>query len=216
MLLKSFGDSFVFGTDLDDANDGATQLLIQPSQKTWSARIAQHLGYDYECFAWAGLGNLQIAERVLSQVKCQPCLFLISWSWVDRYDHMPDSQNIWKTIQPTNTDAPAQYYYKNFHNQYTDKLRTLTYIKACMDTVNQHGHQLIMTYMDGLIFETEWHTSPAIVQLQDSIRPHMFTFGGKTFLQWAKDKNFSINTRLHPGEDAHQDAFELLLDQGLL
>ena len=216
MQLKSFGDSFIFGTDLDDANDGSTQLLIQPSQKTWPARLAQHLGYDYECHAWPGLGHLQIAERVLNHLECDPALFVISWSWIDRFDHRPDGLDLWNTIRPTCEDSHARYYYKHFHSQYTDKLNTLIYIKTCQDLLKQHGHSMIMTYMDDLIFETEWHNSAAITQLQNSIRTHMTAFAGTTFLTWAQDQNFAINEHLHPGEDAHAAATQLLISQGLL
>lgn len=216
MRLKSFGCSFIFGTDLDDANDGGTQLLIQPSQKTWPARLAQHLGYDYECHAWAGIGNLQILEQVLNQINSEPSLFVISWTWIDRFDYRPQGQESWNTIRPTSDTAQAEYYYRHFHSQYTDKLNTLIYIKTCQDLLQAHGHRMIMTYMDDLIFETEWHHSPAIAELQNNIRSNMTAFAGKTFLEWARDQGFVINERLHPGEDAHAAGARLLIDQGLL
>jgi len=215
MKLKSFGCSFVFGTDLADANDGATQLLIQPSNSTWPARVAQHLGYDYECFAWAGLGNLQILERVLSQANTEPALFVVNWTWIDRFDHVQDDHS-WTTIRPTCTTAQAEYYYRHFHSQYQDKLTTLINIKLAIDTLQQHGHQIIMSYMDDLIFETQWHVSPAVLELQDYIRPFMTTFEGKTFLQWSRDHGYCINERMHPLEDAHATAADYLINHGLL
>jgi len=139
MKLKSFGCSFVFGTDLADANDGATQLLIQPSNHTWPALVAQHLGHDYECFAWAGLGNLQILERVLSQANTEPAVFVVNWSWIDRFDYVQAHDNLWSTIRPTCTTAQAEYYYRHFHSQYQDKLTTLIMIKLAIDTLQQHG-----------------------------------------------------------------------------
>lgn len=216
MRLKSFGCSFVFGTDLADANDGGTQLLIQPSNHTWPALLAQHLGLDYECHAWAALGNLQILERVLSQVRTDPAVFLINWTWIDRYDYVQDQDNAWATIRPTCDHEQAQYYYRHFHNQYRDKLTTLINIKLAIDTLQQHGHRIIMSYMDDLIFETEWHSSPAVTELQDYVRPYMTTFEGKTFLEWSRDQGFYINERLHPLEPAHAAAASYLIDQGLL
>jgi hypothetical protein len=215
MKLKSFGCSFVFGTDLADANDGATQLLIQPSNNTWPAHIAQHLGYDYECFAWAGLGNLQILERVLSQANTEPSVFVVNWTWIDRFDHVQDD-NSWSTIRPTCTTPQAEHYYRHFHSQYRDKLTTLINIKLAIDTLQQHGHQIIMSYMDDLIFETEWHVSPAVLELQDYVRPYMTTFEGKTFLEWSRDREYYINERMHPLEDAHKAAADYLINHGLL
>jgi len=216
MKLKSFGCSFVFGTDLADANDGGTQLLIQPSNHTWPARIAQHLGLDYECFAWAGLGNLQILERVLSQASTEPAVFVVNWSWIDRFDYVQSHDNSWTTIRPTCTSEQAKYYYRNFHSQYRDKLTTLIMIKQAIDTLQQHGHRIVMTYMDDLIFETQWHVSSAVLELQDYIRPHMTTFEGKTFLQWSQHRGFYVNNRMHPLEEAHAAAAQQLIDQGLV
>jgi len=216
MKLKSFGCSFVFGTDLADANNGATQLLIQPSNNTWPAHIAQHLCYDYECFAWGGLGNLQILERVLSQVNTEPTLFVVNWTWIDRFDYVQSHNNCWNTIRPTCTSGQAEYYYRHFHSQYRDKLTTLIMIKLAIDTLQQHGHQIIMTYMDDLIFETEWHVSPAVVELQDYIRPYMTTFEGQNFLDWSRKKGYAISETWHPLEPAHAAAADYLINQGLL
>jgi hypothetical protein len=189
--------------------------LIQPSNHTWPALVAQHLGHDYECFAWAGLGNLQILERVLSQANTEPAVFVVNWTWIDRFDHVQDDHS-WTTIRPTCTTAQAEYYYRHFHSQYQDKLTTLIMIKLAIDTLQQHGHQIIMSYMDDLIFETEWHISPAVLQLQDHVRPYMTTFEGKTFLQWCQHHGYRINERMHPLEEAHAAAADYLINQGLL
>lgn len=216
MKLKSFGCSFIFGTDLPDANDGSTQLEITASQRTWPARLAQHLELDYECYAFAGLGNLQIMSRILDQVDLEPSLFVVSWTWIDRFDYVNDAQQKWHTIRPTCEDSAAEFYYRNLHSQYTDKLRSLSAIKLAMDAIKQHGHDLIMTYMDDLIFETQWHTSSSVRYLQHAVQPCMTTFDGQTFLQWARHNKYAINDSLHPGEDAHADAARLLIRQGLL
>ena len=76
MKLKSFGCSFIYGTELADATciPGATI----PSNTSYAAHLAKHLKCQYECYARPGAGNLQIAERVLSQaVNSEPTLFLI-------------------------------------------------------------------------------------------------------------------------------------------
>lgn len=216
MILKSFGDSFIFGTDLPDANDGSDSWLIKPSQKTWPACLAQHLNCDYECFAFPGIGNLQILEKVLSQAHSDPAVFVVSWTWIDRFDYKTQYQREWKTIRPTSNSSESEYYYKNLHSQFTDKLHTLIKIKLAIDTLKQHGHKIIMTYMDDLIFETKWHTNDVILNLQKSVKPYMTTFDGLTFVQWAQNNSYEINKTLHPMEDAHRDAAKLLISQGLL
>jgi hypothetical protein len=220
MMLKSFGCSFIFGTDLSD--DGADGSWATPSQLTWPALLSQHLKYDYRSYAWPGSGNLQILEKLLSQSAVdQSSFYVVGWTWIDRFDYVtpipphPYSPNkvgldYWNTLVPTACSSDAEVYYKNLHSQYQDKLTTLTYIKTAIDIFKQKNISFIMTYMDELIFETEWHTTPAVVDLQDYIRPYMTTFDGKNFLEFSKEKGFPISETLHPLETAHQAAFELI------
>jgi len=216
MKFKSFGCSFIFGTDLPDSDDGSHNLFINPSQLTWPAILAQTWNFDYECYAYAGMGNLQILEKVLSQATCDPAVFVISWTWMDRFDYKDQSHKDWKTIRPTSNTDYSEFYYRNLHSQYTDKFRTLSCIKLAVDILQEHNHKFIMTYMDDLIFEKKWHSSPTIDLLQESVEPYMTTFEGQTFLQWAKKNQYKINERMHPDQDAHAAAAELIINQGLL
>ena len=68
-----------------------------------------------------------------------------------------------------------------------------------------------MTYMDELIFETKWHTSPAVTNIQNYIRQWMGDFQGTTFLDWSRNNNFPISEKLHPLEPAHKAAAKLIL-----
>ena len=228
MILKSFGCSFIFGSDLSDIPDisnldftNVNRLYATGSELTWPALLANEYGYQYQCHAKPGSGNLQIAERVLNQtVDEQSTLYVINWSWIDRADYIvndsPWPGTKWDTLRPGNDSLPAKLYYKYLHNQYHDKLTTLINIKLIIDTLKQKGHPFIMTYMDELIFETEWHVTPAIVDLQNYISPYMTHFDNQTFLNWAKQKGFPISETLHPLEHAHQAAFELIRSYNLV
>ena len=66
MKLKSFGCSFIWGSDLPD--DGRNLPRATASRLTWPALLAQDLEYEYECHARPGAGNLQITERLLNQI----------------------------------------------------------------------------------------------------------------------------------------------------
>lgn len=208
MNLKSFGCSYVFGTDLPDiVND----LSHTPSQLSWPALVAQQNNLGYECYARAGSGNLKTLERVLSNIAQDPTgLFVISWTWIDRFDYVDCSDDSWITLMPADQDNTAEFYYRYLHSQLRDKFSTLVNIKLAIDTLIQNNCQFIMTYIDELMFEEQWHTSPSIKQLQDYIRPHMTTFEGNTFVEWAKKKGFAFSKTLHPLEAAHQAAAEYL------
>jgi hypothetical protein len=117
---------------------------------------------------------------------------------------------------PVDTDSTAETYYKHLHSEYRDKLTTLLNIKLSIDTLKSHGHQFVMTYMDDLMFDTRWNTSPAVSELQRYCEPYMTRFDGKTFLEHSKEKGFEISQTLHPLENAHQAAFELINSYNLV
>jgi hypothetical protein len=217
MNLKSFGCSFIFGSELADATCVVPNTSI-PSKNTYTAKLADHFGYKYQCYARPGSGNLQIAERVLSYANSEPALFVIGWTWIDRFDYWGDKptwfdSTNWQTLVPVDTNNLAKTYYRDLHSQYRDKLTTLMAIKLVIDTLKQNDQKFIMTYIDDLIFETEWHTTPAVTDLQNYIKPYMTTFDGKTFLEWSRINNYAISSAFHPLEAAHQAAAEYIIAQ---
>ena len=216
MNLTSFGCSFIFGSELiDNGRDG----LTASSRLTWPAHLASHLGYKYLTYARPGSGNLQIAERVLSYLATnKQSLFVIGWTYIDRFDYV-DVNNPgkwpgwaqWSTLMPVDTTDIAAAYYKNLHSEICDKLTTLMSIRVVIDTLRQKNCPFIMTYMDDLMFDQRWHTTPAITNLQDYIRPHMTTFEGQNFQQWSKKNGHAITDIGHPLESAHAAAGKLMI-----
>jgi hypothetical protein len=218
MILKSFGCSFIFGSELSDNQAAADSGIREPqeSQLTWPAHLARHLGHSYECHARPGSGNLQIAERVLSHaVDDRPSLFVIGWSWIDRFDYtnstidnrpLPSKWKNWRTIMPIDDTAIAKNYYRDLHTEYRDKLTTLMSIKLVIDTLEQKAIPFMMTYMDELAFDQTWHVTPAVTDLQQCVKPYMTTFDGLNFLDWSRQHGYAITKSQHPLEQAHQAA----------
>ena len=221
MNLKSFGCSFIYGSELSD------EILYDPirqqpwphhSKLTWPSHLARHLNYDYRCYARPGAGNLQIAERVLSHLATnETALFVINWTFIDRFDYFDINNptrffdNTWSTIMPIDETAIAKTYYKDLHSEIRDKLTTLMSVKLVLDTLRQKNCPFVMTYMDDLIFDKRWHTTPAITDMQDYILPHMTTFDGLNLQQFAKKNGYPITSIGHPLEQAHAAAGELMI-----
>ena len=226
MILKSFGCSFIYGTDL--ADDGRGLLTSKPSQLTWPSLLAQDLNFDYNCYARPGAGNLRTLDKILTQVDDpNPAIFVIGWTWIDRFDYTTKitspavwadviGDEVWKTVMPVDTDTVAKNYYRDLHSQHRDKLTNLIYIKTAIDVLTEKNIPFIMTYMDCLLFETSWQYTTAIKELQDYVLPYMTKFDGKTFLEYSKEKGFPISETLHPLEPAHQAAFELIKSYNLV
>ena len=216
MKLKSFGCSFIFGSDL--ADDGRNGPYATPSQQTWPAHLARHLDRRYECYARPGSGNLQILENILNQASVGSVsdLFVVGWTWIDRFDYYPanpttPSRSPWRTIMPVDTDSLAQIYYRDLHSEYRDKFVCLNYIKLAIDTLHQKGIPFVMTYMDRLLFDQRWHTTPAVIDLQNYIRPFMTEFDAQTFLEWSRSNNYPETATWHPLEEAHQSAGDYII-----
>lgn len=208
MKLKSFGCSFIFGSELHD--DGWDGIKATPSRYTWPALWAKDLGLEYQCFARPGAGNMRIAEQVLNQIHSEePALYVIGWTWIERFDFVTRNADTWRTITAWDSDTIADHYYKYIHSQYQDKLQTLSNASLVVEQLQKHQCKFFMTFMDDLMWETEFHCSPAMQLLQAQLRPLMHNFDGQNFLEWSRVQGFPIGTRgIHPLEQAHQAAYQ--------
>jgi hypothetical protein len=215
MIIKSFGCSFIFGTDLGDNPEA--DLLKGPvgqfSQLTWPALLAQKQELEYVCHARPGSGNLQIAERVLNQCQySEKQFFIIGWTWTDRFDYVKsqDPWQPWGTLRPSSSEEYAESYYKNLHSEYQDKLFNLLVIKSVIDVLLEKHIGFIMTYQDELMFDQQWNMTQAVQILQEFIKPHMTKFDGQTFLNWSRSNKYPESETWHPLEQAHKKAADLL------
>jgi len=212
MKIKSFGCSFIFGSDLKDCDSNPP--WPNGSKSTWPALLAQKLDAPYECHARPASGNLQITERILNQLQnSKDDVFIICWSWIDRLDHYNGIHpwQPWKTLLPGDDGNLSQTYYKYLHTEYSDKLNTLIKIKLVIDILKQHNVQFLMTYIDGLMFDQQFHTSPAVTHLQSSILSYMTDFKGQTFLDWSRHHGYPESVAWHPLEEAHQAAADYMI-----
>lgn len=211
--LRSYGCSFIFGTDLHD--DGRDQKYPTPSQFTWPALLAKSADLNYICKARGGSGNLQILDRLLRDIRFYPQdFYVINWSWIDRFDYTDgsfDQNDRWYTLGPITEGSHAKTYFKYFHSEVKDKFTSLTYISTALDALLGAGAPFIMTYMDDLILDTRWHKPHSVRYLQKKIEPYLDTFEGTNFLDFSKDRGFEISPTLHPLEPAHEAGAQVML-----
>jgi hypothetical protein len=206
MKLKSFGCSFIFGSDLADCTGW------QCSQKTWPALIAKKTGLDYECHARPGQGNFKIYCDILAHSD-QNSVCMINWTWIDRLDYVDHSES-WQTLRPADENNLQTFYYRNMHSQIVDMISNASYIAMAAQHLDEQQIPYVMTYMDGLLFETVdpgWHNPKYIEPLQSRLRPVLENFSGANFLDWSKQNNFPISQAWHPLEAAHSAAADYWL-----
>lgn len=206
MKLKSFGCSFTYGTDLDPiATRGSAASTL-----TWPALVARHLDLDYQCRAWPGIGNLQILERLLLELaNPEPCVYVINWTWIDRFDYQAHGLHNWHTIRPTDSDLTAEVFYRDVHSQHSDQLRTLSYMHTALSMLQQHQAKFVMTCIDDLVWDTEW-SRDSVKIMQQHLRQYCTWFEGQNFLQWSRHCGHAVSDTLHPLHEAHRGAANIM------
>lgn len=203
--LRSYGCSFIYGTDLADA--GTAHNANQPSHNTWPALLAQSAGFEYCCRARGGSGNLHILEKLLRDIAAHPTdFYVVQWTWIDRFDYTDTefAQNDhWYTITPTTDSQLADVYYRKLHSEFKDKFVSLTYVKTAIDALHNAGAPYLMTYMDELMLDNKWNVTDSVRYLQEQVQPYLSTFNNSTFLEFSKRNQYQISEKLHPLEEAH-------------
>lgn len=215
MIVKSFGCSFTWGSDLSDEN-AAKEIY---SHLTWPALVAKHFECNYDCFAWPGIGNFLIANSVLNQCALVDTndLFIINWTYIDRFDYVPASVEPWR-----NLDLPSSWqtcrpgnnvdFFKKYHSELRDKISSLQLVKLCIDTLLQQDIKFIMTALDELMFDQRWHTAPGIKLLQDYVQPYITRFNDQNLLDYTDSLGHARIGSGHVSERAHNDAAQYIIN----
>lgn len=213
MKLKSFGCSFIYGTDLSD-HLNINELYFAHSNLTWPALIARDRGLAYECYASPGSGNLKILCDIIAQASLDdPAVFMINWTWIDRFDFVNDLEQ-WTTIRPSANDRVAKMYFKHLHSQIKDMITSIYAVNTAVDFLQQRKIPFVMTCMDHLMLESidpNWHDPKYVSVIQNKIKQFLIDFDGKNFLDWSRDHGFAISSNWHPLDAAHKAAADYML-----
>jgi len=197
--IQTFGDSFLFGSELSDCNPQAG--WNEHSQLTWPAIISKELGLNYACWAEGGCGNQSIAFKVF-QFANPKALNIINWSWIDRFDHNFTKVGWPKTIRPDDSEL-APFYYKNIHSEFDDKFRNLIIVYSVLSYLKDNNMPFIMTYMDHLMVDDMF----GLDRIKDEVVNNLQTFpNNQTFLEWSRANNYPESEGWHPLEQAHKEA----------
>jgi hypothetical protein len=211
--IRSFGDSFIFGCDLNDCNDSDLwkEWGKNYSQLTWPALISKQLELTYHSSAMGGVGNQFIAEHVIASSEladAQNMLFVINWTWIDRFDYFRNNDfSLQQHIRPGDDSEISKFYYKNLHSDINDKFRNLCWIATAHQCLKDRGIKFISTIMDKLLLEAPAEDLPHIPSLQNKISKDISWFqNNQTFLEWSRANNYPESQGWHPLEQAHEEA----------
>lgn len=161
--LVSFGDSFVFGNELQHNDDGS---------RAWPSLAAHDLGCNYQTLAVAGCGNENIARQIytyFSSNTAKDTLAVINWTWCMRWDFFLQEAGCWITLGPTCVPSKLQglvgiqkatdlinFYRTNLEaSQSWNIFRSLQSIYSAQCWLKQHDIPNVQTYMDLSIIEDQ-------------------------------------------------------------
>jgi hypothetical protein len=220
--IVSFGDSFVFGSELKGNLDGSL---------AWIGLSARQLDVDYKTLSVPGCGNENITRQIFtyfSNNASKNTLAVINWTWGARWDFYIPGVEEWITLGLTCVPSKLEKlistqeaqriidFYRDYPGYSTlwDKFRTLQSMYASQQYLKSLGVPSIQTYMDYEMWDCEFHAPDYIQTLQDLTRGSMLDFEGKNFLDWSKENKFKVtDPGWHPLEDAHVAAKNLWVDR---
>jgi hypothetical protein len=209
--LKSFGCSFIYGSELQDT---ALDHGLSPSQSTWPALISKQLNLEYHCYARPGQGNFKIYCDILANsYRNDDSVYVVNWTWTDRFDYI-DSQEHWNTLMPAQENNLQDFYYRNLHSQLNDMIYNASWIVSAAEHLRSLNCNFIMTYMDYNLLtpiDSNWHDPRYLEVLQQKLRKILVNFNGVNFLDWSQQNNYPVSHLWHPLEAAHEAAADYWL-----
>ena len=223
----AIGDSFTRGDELADCA-GIDLWKDNYSNVTWSALLAKKLEVGYHARAIGGIGNQWISWKVSAGCK-QNTLYIISWTYFERFDYVDIETDKWKTTHPRHEDKLNHCFYRNLDSDIWNLYRNLQQMHSTISLLKQNNVNFIMTCLDPQystniddirppesIIDPEsivstW--SMAISNLQKQVLPYIVDFEGMSFLEWSKHKGFELGPKGHPLEQAHSEAASYILDK---
>jgi hypothetical protein len=137
MILIAGGDSFVFGSELQDQ-------INDPSLLTFPALLAKENNLEYHCVAWPANANNAISRMVIAECekqKHEKIAVLVSWSFTQRYEfrfNFNTGQKItpWYSISPWSTIDDVSEIIKEYRS---DNLTILQKQKENMNRAKNSG-----------------------------------------------------------------------------
>lgn len=213
--MIAIGDSFTRGDELADCPINQS-LEKNHSNMTWPALIAKEHNIDYKCSAIGGKGNHWISWQVAAYIhnyKSVDSLFIINWSWLERFDYVNIDNDEWLTTHPRHENKLDHYFYRNLDSDLWNVHRNRQQIHSTVALLKEHNIDFIMTCIDPLCStdvwsnrSTEWTQSMSILDISSNIT----TFDNMTFLEWSHINDFKCGPNGHPLEDAHSAAAQYI------
>jgi|TARA_B110000483_G_C18196000_1_gene543004 hypothetical protein len=217
MILCS-GCSFTIGSHKDVNNNDV-------DYKHWPNFIP-----NSKNVAIGGAGNRLIARRVLDNIDSSTEAVVIMWSTIERYDWYMPEYNAYKSEGASYT-GPKENYLKYFYTDFNQFAKTLEYILLIQNTCKVNNIPVLFSHMGDMVY-ADWDMNKRdnsffeklktndekhyIEQLWNQVNWNNWMFHEEKsgLWQFTDDYNYEWIAD-HPGEQAHKDWAELVVNPRL-
>ena len=227
MILVAGGDSFIWGSELQDSPNGGPHGY---SHETFTALLAKEYGFDYVCAAYPGNANSAISRMAISacqRIK-QDKFLIVNWTYPQRAEFRVDDK--WVSINSWHTELKefSKSYFKHVGNSeyyeiysifkeilFLQQYCEINKIPYLFTTADNHFYQHENYFcrqdedIDNLynnINWNNWYLFPAGTEANETTIP-------RGFYQWAIENKYNMGQDGHPLEDAHKDATKLIKEK---
>lgn len=221
MKIIAAGDSFIWGSELDDSAHGGPGGY---SRNTYTALLAED--NEYICAAYPGNANDAISRMAIDNCSQHPDSFLIAtWTYPQRkefrFGRKWTSINSWHTAEK---EFSIEYFKHIGDNEYYEIYTVLkeivflqhyceiNHIPYLFMTADNHFYQhenynrsqdLSLNTLYAQIKWDNWYWFAPGTQANETLAP-------RGFYQWAVENNYKVGPQGHPLENAHRDAANLI------
>jgi hypothetical protein len=226
MILIAAGDSFVWGSELADSPHGGPDGY---SRSTFPALLAKEHGMEYVCAAYPGNANNAISRMAIDTIQKYPDAFLlVTWTYPQRsefwFNNKWESLNSWHTTQKEFSEEFFKHVGNSEYYELYSTLKEIVYLQNFCQVHNipymfmtadntfychdnyYRSKDTSLTNLYNNIDWARWYLFPAGKQYPETISP-------RGFYQWAVENKYKQGPEMHPLEDAHRDAVELIKEK---
>lgn len=225
MILVAGGDSFIWGSELQDSPNGGPNGY---SLSTFTALLAKD--NRYVCAAYPGNANNAITRMSINacQQHNNDVFLLVQWTYPQRYEFRFNDE--WVSINSWHTKEKqfSESYFKHVgNNEYFElysifkeifylqnycKVNSIPYLFTTSDNhfynhpnYFRRKNQELETLYNQIEWDNWFFFEPGKKE-NETKQP-------RGFYQWAMENKYSVGPEGHPLEDAHRDAYQLIKDK---
>jgi len=223
-----------------DFNHRITAITAGYSRSTWTALYANKMNMEYRCFANPGCSNSTISRKFFKYLPhiTVDDFVVLNWTFIDRWDIYDENyedeemkillesetmidvdvstnpyRDSWRTVRPYDKSEISTLYFKYLQSELWNKFETLKLMLLVSSILKNMNISFMMTCTDELILDKKYHCPDYVDTIQNIVEPDIFWFNGMGFNSWAQECGFPMGKKNgHPLEEAHQQAFEYVME----